>query len=292
MNTQELLFTLQSRFDASRQRRRFQFLWSEVQNSLQEEDLQILLRLEERRGAPSLYKQDEHAFYFGELASQVPSGFEGEGRGISYQEANQWSEASGLELMSKDDYFSISDPMDERSQTQTWLLTPPEVLDRGEAYVGYQGHGSPRLVPSDELNEKRGFRCVLRVLKKGKVLHIGEKEGALLIWPTYDSYPTATPAQQEEWDELLQKALRAFVSEGGFQTQGQLENTLALTEPSASSASIVLHYAPTQRVLSARFKQGHRRFLDALEQQAQALGYAIKGSGSVYQYWQSFKSSR
>lgn len=315
MEPSSFLETLKGRFEAYFQKQTLSS-WEDVELSLTETELQKLALLESRGGEPDVYKEDIHYFYFGELAKEVPSGPDGTHRNLNYSEAVKMADALGAKLMSDKDYSSIRKPMDEDGVTQAWVLSDPEkiahgmealqtlglvdpeTIVKGMAAVGSQGHGGWNLIPIDSREETLGFRCVIKILRLGKLICVAENEDAFFVWPTYDSFTEEAYVQnfgafpalfKEEWEELVQETVDLFVKKGEFQTRGSLEETLFLTEKGAKKSSMRLHHEVGQMMLSVCLTEKHRIFLDLVEELAHAKNYRVKGSGAVYNYWRSFK---
>lgn len=132
------LATLRGNFESREPQLRTSIEWDEVENKLRKspEKLTILSRLIARGGEPTVTaKLPNGSFRFDELSEESPQGH----RDVDYDRAVQIATKLGAVLMEPDVYDSFRGKMQLDFHTWSWLRTPEEVRNTGDAFAGSRG---------------------------------------------------------------------------------------------------------------------------------------------------------
>lgn len=173
-----LLNTLEARFGAHMHRHK-DLEWGNVRARLDEhpDKLATLKAMEESGGEPDVIGVDDETgeFLFVDCAAESPKGR----RSLCYDRealearkkhkpdgsAMERAAKMGAMLLSEDEYRRLQalEPVDTKSSS--WLLTPPEVRERGGAVFGDHRYGRTWFYHNgaESYYAARGFRCMLRV---------------------------------------------------------------------------------------------------------------------------------
>lgn len=153
--------------------------WSIVKETLSEKDIETLIKMEEKQGAPALVREDDEAYYFFDTFSEVP-----EIRGnVTYDQAGEdarkkenlpikgnaktLAEEMGSELLNEEDYFYLQSLNDFDLKTSVWIETPEAVRKKGGALFGDKRYGRAFIYHNGAKSfyKVRGYRTKLKVLK-------------------------------------------------------------------------------------------------------------------------------
>lgn len=173
-----LLDTLRTRFENHLPRHEA-LLWPEVQARLEANDAAMwsLHEMERTGGEPDVIGRDETtgAYLFCDCSAESPAGR----RSLCYDQealasrkehkpadsAVNMAAAMGIELLTEAQYRALQalGPFD--TKTSSWIITPPDIRERGGALFGdYRfGHVFVYHNGADSYYAARGFRGMLRV---------------------------------------------------------------------------------------------------------------------------------
>lgn len=174
----ELLETLQARFQDNMHRHE-ELEWAEVRARLEAEPgkLWTLGEMERTGGEPDVVGQDETtgAYLFYDCSRESPDGR----RSVCYDaealaarkkhkpedSAVAMATAMGAMLLTEGQYRELQTLGEFDTKTSSWLLTPPDVRERGGAVFGDYRYGRVFVYHNgaESYYAARGFRCVLRV---------------------------------------------------------------------------------------------------------------------------------
>jgi hypothetical protein len=175
---EELLDTLQARFEANAQRHA-NLEWAGVRARLESEPAKLwsLGEMEGTGGEPDVVGQDPKTgeYLFCDCSPQSPAGR----RSVCYDaealaarkkhkpadSAVAMATAMGAELLTEDQYRRLRELGEVDTTTSRWLLTPPDIRERGGAIFGdcRYGHVFVYHNGAESYYAARGFRCVLGV---------------------------------------------------------------------------------------------------------------------------------
>lgn len=174
----DLLETLQARFEANMDRHEG-LRWNEVRSRLEPEPEKLwsLSELERTGGEPDVVARDgkrgEVVFY--DCSKQSPKGR----RSVCYDaealasrkkhkpddSAVAMATRMGAVLLTVEEYKALQELGEFDTTTSSWLLTPPDIRERGGAIFGDYRYGNVFVYHNgaESYYAARGFRCVLRV---------------------------------------------------------------------------------------------------------------------------------
>lgn len=174
----ELLRTLQARFDKN-PTRHTDITWAEVSARLDANPnkLETLYKMEHTGGEPDVIGQDDETgeVIFCDCAKQSPNARRSlcydraawESRNKNKPESNAVDVAAeiGIELLTADQYHQLQSLGEFDTTTSSWLLTPPEIRDRGGAIFGDRRYDHTFIYHNgaESYYAARGFRGLLRV---------------------------------------------------------------------------------------------------------------------------------
>lgn len=178
MKTQELLRTLQARFEKNMQRHKG-VAWAEVQARLEGNTraLKSLGAMEETGGEPDVIGQDGKTgqVTFCDCAAESPAGR----RSLCYDRealdsrkenkpkdnALDMAASMGIELLTEEQYRELQKLGPFDAKTSSWIGTPPDVRSLGGALFGDHRYGRVFVYHNGAQSyyAARGFRGVLRV---------------------------------------------------------------------------------------------------------------------------------
>lgn len=174
---EELLETLEARFEANMDRHP-DLAWEDVGARLEAapDALWSLSEMERTGGEPDVVGRDAASgdFFFYDCSKESPDGR----RSVCYdQEALEsrkkhkpetsavaMATAMGAKLLDEDQYRRLQELGEFDTTTSSWLLTPPDVRDRGGAIFGDYRFGRVFVYHNgaESYYAARGFRCVVR----------------------------------------------------------------------------------------------------------------------------------
>lgn len=175
---EELLATLQSRFEKN-MKRHANLEWADVRKRLDAnpEKVWSLHEMEKTEGEPDVVGQDKQTgeYIFNDCSKQSPKGR----RSLCYDRqaleerkenkpensAVDMAVAMGIELLTEADYRALQKLGDFDTTTSSWVLTPPEIRERGGAIFCDFRYGKVFVYHNSAISyyAARGFRGVLRV---------------------------------------------------------------------------------------------------------------------------------
>jgi len=173
-----LLETLRTRFEGNMNRHP-NLGWAEVQSRLEArpEALQSLDEMERTGGEPDVVGRDEKTseLLFFDCSPESPAGR----RSVCYDDealearkknkprasAVGMAAAMGAALLTEEQYRDLQELGEVDAKTSSWLLTPPDIRERGGAVFADYRYGHVFLYHNgaESYYAARGFRCVLRV---------------------------------------------------------------------------------------------------------------------------------
>lgn len=173
-----LLETLRARFEANMSRHSG-LQWPEVESRLDDAPgkLWSLGQLEATGGEPDVVGRDEETgeYLFADCSPESPSGR----RSVCYDDealesrkkhkpeasAVGMAAAMGAVLLDEEQYRRLQELGALDTKTSSWLLTPPDIRERGGAIFGDFRFGRVFIYHNgaESYYAARGFRCALRV---------------------------------------------------------------------------------------------------------------------------------
>jgi hypothetical protein len=173
-----LLETLEGRFESNMARHRG-IHWAKVRARLEAnaEKLWSLSEMERTGGEPDVIDQDKKTsqYLFCDCASESPKGR----RSVCYDRqarearkkhkpdnsAVEMAAEMGVELLTEGEYRRLQQLGEFDTTTSSWLLTPPDIRDRGGAIFGDLRFGRVFIYHNgaESYYAARGFRCSLWV---------------------------------------------------------------------------------------------------------------------------------
>ena len=173
-----LLETLEVRFESNMTRHRG-IQWAKVRARLEAsaEQLWSLTEMERTGGEPDVVGQDKktNQYLFYDCAIESPKGR----RSVCYDRqarearkkhkpdnsAIEMAAEMGVELLTEGEYRRLQELGEFDTTTSSWLLTPPDIRDRGGAIFGDLRYGRVFTYHNgaESYYAARGFRCSLRV---------------------------------------------------------------------------------------------------------------------------------
>lgn len=178
MSNEELLRTLETRFEKNRNRH-IGLEWAKVQAKLQanSEKLRTLSEMERTGGEPDVVGYDnatgEYIFY--DCSAESPKGRRSlcydhealESRKENKPENNviDMAAAMGVALLTEDDYRYLQKLGNYDSKTSSWLKTPPEIRKLGGAIFADFRYGNVFVYHNgaESYYSARGFRGSIRI---------------------------------------------------------------------------------------------------------------------------------
>jgi hypothetical protein len=163
MKTQELLQTLEARFEKNRHRHKG-VAWVEVRAGLESNSdaLKSLRAMEETGGEPDVIGQDKRSghFTFCDCSPESPTGR----RSVCYS-AVEMAAAMGIELLTEEQYRALQSLDKFDAKTSSWIKTPPDVRSLGGALFGDYRYGKVFVYHNGAQSyyAARGFRGSLRL---------------------------------------------------------------------------------------------------------------------------------
>lgn len=178
MKAQELLQTLQARFEKNRHRHKG-VAWVEVQARFESNPnaLKSLRAMEETGGEPDVIGQDKESghFTFCDCSPESPTGR----RSVCYDHealdsrkehkpqnsAVEMAAEMGIELLTEEQYRELQKLGKFDTKTSSWIKTPPDVRSLGGALFGDYRYGKVFVYHNGAQSyyAARGFRGLLRV---------------------------------------------------------------------------------------------------------------------------------
>ncbi|MEJ1165973.1 DUF4256 domain-containing protein [Variovorax sp. CCNWLW186] len=178
MKTQELLQTLQARFEKHMQRHKG-VAWADVQARLESNPsaLKSIGAMEETGGEPDVIGQDKKTgqIMFCDCAPESPTGrrslcYDREALDARKENKPQDSAlgmaaAMGIELLTEEQYRELQKLGKFDAKTSSWIETPPDVRSLGGALFGDYRYGKVFVYHNGAQSyyAARGFRGLLRV---------------------------------------------------------------------------------------------------------------------------------
>jgi hypothetical protein len=175
---EELLETLNTRFESNTDRHQG-ITWSEVRSRLEShpEKLWSLHEMERTGGEPDVVGQDEATgeILFCDCSAESPGGrrsvcydaeaLEARKKHKPANSAVAMATAMGAVLLDEEQYRGLQELGEFDAKTSSWLLTPPDIRERGGAIFGDYRFGRVFVYHNgaESYYAARGFRCVLRV---------------------------------------------------------------------------------------------------------------------------------
>jgi hypothetical protein len=175
---QTLLATLKARFEKHTERHPG-LDWALVQDRLDAhpEKLWSLHEMERTGGEPDVVAFDDRtgAFIFMDCAKQSPKGrrsvcYDGEARESRKEyppenSALEMAEAMGIEVLTEAQYRSLQKLGEFDTTTSSWIITPPDIRERGGALFGDCRYGHVFIYHNGAQSyyAARGFRGALKV---------------------------------------------------------------------------------------------------------------------------------
>jgi hypothetical protein len=173
-----LLATLKARFEKHTERHPG-LDWARVQDRLDAhpEKLWSLHEMERTGGEPDVVAFDDRtgAFIFMDCAKQSPKGrrslcYDGEARESRKEyppenSALEMAEAMGIEVLTEAQYRSLQKLGEFDTTTSSWIITPPDIRERGGALFGDWRYGHVFIYHNgvQSYYAARGFRGALKV---------------------------------------------------------------------------------------------------------------------------------
>ncbi len=173
-----LLATLKARFEKHTERHPG-LDWARVQDRLDAhpEKLWSLSEMERTGGEPDVVAFDDRtgAFIFMDCAKQSPKGrrslcYDGEARESRKEyppenSALEMAEAMGIEVLTEAQYRSLQKVGEFDTTTSSWIITPPDIRERGGALFGDWRYGHVFIYHNgvQSYYAARGFRGALKV---------------------------------------------------------------------------------------------------------------------------------
>jgi hypothetical protein len=173
-----LLATLKARFEKHTERHPG-LDWAQVQDRLDAhpERLWSLHEMERTGGEPDVVAFDDRtgAFIFMDCAKQSPKGrrsvcYDGEARESRKEyppenSALEMAEAMGIEVLTEAQYRSLQKLGEFDTTTSSWIITPPDIRERGGALFGDCRYGHVFIYHNGAQSyyAARGFRGALKV---------------------------------------------------------------------------------------------------------------------------------
>lgn len=174
----ELLETLGARFEGN-MNRHAELRWAAVRSRLEArpEKLWSLSELERTGGEPDVVGQDEETgeYLFYDCSAESPSGrrsvcydaaaLEARKKHRPENSAVAMATAMGAALLTAEQYRGLQELGEFDTKTSSWLLTPPDIRERGGAIFGDYRYGHVFVYHNGAQSyyAARGFRCVVRV---------------------------------------------------------------------------------------------------------------------------------
>jgi hypothetical protein len=175
---QQLLDTLQDRFEANRERHPG-IDWDAVRARLEAAagKLPALLMMERTGGEPDVLGRDRRTgeYVFADCSRESPAGR----RSLCYDRAAlqkrkenkpkdsavAMAAAMGVDLMTEEDYRALQAKGAFDNTTSSWIVTPPAIRELGGALFGDRRYGQVFVYHNgaDSYYAARGFRGTLRV---------------------------------------------------------------------------------------------------------------------------------
>lgn len=175
---EELLETLQARFEANMQRHE-DVAWADVRARLEAEPERLwsLGEMERTGGEPDVVGQDEESgeYLFFDCSAESPEGRRSvcydaealEARKKHKPENSAVAMATDMcaVLLDEEQYRRLQELGEVDTKTSSWLLTPQDIRQRGGAIFGDYRFGRVFVYHNGAQSYygARGFRCVLRV---------------------------------------------------------------------------------------------------------------------------------
>jgi hypothetical protein len=173
-----LLATLKARFEKHTERHPG-LDWAQVQDRLDAhpERLWSLHEMERTGGEPDVVAFDDRtgAFIFMDCAKQSPKGrrsvcYDGEARESRKEyppenSALEMAEAMGIEVLTEAQYRSLQKLGEFDTTSSSWIITPPDIRERGGALFGDCRYGHVFIYHNGAQSyyAARGFRGALKV---------------------------------------------------------------------------------------------------------------------------------
>ncbi|HRL13600.1 MAG TPA: DUF4256 domain-containing protein [Aggregatilineales bacterium] len=173
-----LLATLKARFEKHTERHPG-LDWARVQDRLDAhpDKLWSLHEMERTGGEPDVVAFDDRtgAFIFMDCAKQSPKGrrslcYDGEARESRKEyppenSALEMAEAMGIEVLTEAQYRSLQKVGEFDTTTSSWIITPPDIRERGGALFGDWRYGHVFIYHNgvQSYYAARGFRGALKV---------------------------------------------------------------------------------------------------------------------------------
>jgi hypothetical protein len=173
-----LLATLKARFEKHTERHPG-LDWARVQDRLDAhpEKLWSLSEMERTGGEPDVVAFDDRtgAFIFMDCAKQSPKGrrslcYDGEARESRKEyppenSALEMAEAMGIEVLTEAQYRLLQKVGEFDTTTSSWIITPPDIRERGGALFGDWRYGHVFIYHNgvQSYYAARGFRGALKV---------------------------------------------------------------------------------------------------------------------------------
>ncbi len=172
-----LLLTLQGRFAVNKKLHQ-KIEWAAVKKSLQAASPEILFglhKMEETGGEPDVFMDEQDSFVFGDCSAESPSGRrnvvfdkaaeEGVRKGSFNGNAVDMASEMGVDLMDENQYRALQKLLPVDARTWSWLKTPADVRESGNALNGNRDGSSVNVNKNNpnNHNDNRAFRAALRV---------------------------------------------------------------------------------------------------------------------------------
>ena len=175
---QELLTTLQSRFESNANRHKG-VEWPKIQARLEAhpEKVWSLQQMEITGGEPDVIGFDKKTgeYVFVDCSAESPTGrrnvcydreaLEARKKNKPETSAMDMAASMGVELLTEDEYRALQELGEFDTKTSSWVVTPPAIRERGGAIFGDRRYDHVFVYHNgaDSYYAARGFRASLRV---------------------------------------------------------------------------------------------------------------------------------
>jgi len=126
------------------------------------EAMYSLAQMENTGGLPDIIAVEDGAFVFGDCSAESPKR-----RDLTYDQAARMAKEFGIEMMSEEAYRVMQDTGKFDMKTWSWLATPADIRESGDALRGGRNDAGVYVFQNDAHihNPTWGWRGVLRVPK-------------------------------------------------------------------------------------------------------------------------------
>jgi len=175
---QELLTTLQSRFESNAGRHKH-LEWPKIQARLEANPDKVwsLQQMEITGGEPDVIDFDKKTgeYVFVDCSAESPTGrrnvcydreaLEARKKNKPETSAMDMAASMGVELLTEDEYRALQELGEFDTKTSSWVVTPPAIRERGGAIFGDRRYDHVFVYHNgaDSYYAARGFRASLRV---------------------------------------------------------------------------------------------------------------------------------